>query len=87
MEFKSKCQHFDGGQCKSPFDMSQLATFTNSVVRLKPLGAGFSYAPFPVVHSVYDSAKDLYEFLQTFVETFPEYASNSLAVNSLSYGG
>nr|XP_031858852.1 uncharacterized protein CI109_005671 [Kwoniella shandongensis]KAA5525924.1 hypothetical protein CI109_005671 [Kwoniella shandongensis] len=52
-----------------------------------PRGAGFSYAEFPAVDTVFDSARDTYEFIQTFVKTFPEYASNPWAVNSLSYGG
>jgi carboxypeptidase C (cathepsin A) len=51
------------------------------------MGSGFSYAPFPSVDSTFDSAKQTYDFLQSFFKAFPEYTSNPLAVNSLSYGG
>lgn len=33
------------------------------------------------------AATDLYDFLQSFLRTFPEYAQQELALNSLSYGG
>ncbi|KAK8864746.1 hypothetical protein IAR55_002002 [Kwoniella newhampshirensis] len=58
-----------------------------SKLTIQPRGAGFSYAEFPAVDSVFDSARDTYQFIQSFIKLFPEYASNPWAVNSLSYGG
>lgn len=53
----------------------------------KPKGAGFSQLSFPATHSTYIAAVDLYQFLQSFFRTFPQYAQHELAINSLSYGG
>ncbi|KZP05946.1 alpha/beta-hydrolase [Athelia psychrophila] len=52
-----------------------------------PKGTGFSQHLFPAVDSTYLAAVDLYEFLQSFIRTFPQYAQHELALNSLSYGG
>ncbi|WWC71786.1 uncharacterized protein I206_105745 [Kwoniella pini CBS 10737] len=89
MQFSGPCAVVDDG--KGGFGMERNEWSFNdrgSILMIdNPIGAGFSYAPFPTVDNIFDSARLVYDFLQTFITVFPEYAKNPWAVNSLSYGG
>lgn len=65
------------------------ASVANVIFIEQPAGVGFSYSDNPADYTVGDAraAEDVYQFLQGFLEAFPQYRSNELYISGESYGG
>jgi len=55
----------------------------------QPVGTGWSYADHPddYTHNEQQVAEDMYEFLQTFFSTYPQYSKANFYVTGESYAG
>ncbi|KZV78547.1 alpha/beta-hydrolase [Exidia glandulosa HHB12029] len=81
---QSHCVVAENGTTLIPHDNAWSEHF-NLLAIDHPIGVGFSYGK--GVNNSRDAAFDVYDFLQKFYVTFPQYSTNNFVVASGSYGG
>ena len=81
------CNIANGGNGTKPNPYSW-NTYSNIIFIDQPVGVGYSYTDDgSIIDSSTAAAKDVYTFLQLFLEKYPEYANVPFHVAAESYGG